>query len=373
MDYVFLISGPISVGKSALAAQFEQRFEAKRLSTRQLLQRQAPDADRETLIKLGEELDRSTDGKWVLDGFLAEIALSGSGGIWLIDAVRTVRQIAHFREACGGVVHIHLTAPIGVLRQRYIDRSPELREFKSYDEAKQHGTEQNIESLAAIADFVVETHRCDPASLLARATAGLGLFPKTPERCVDVLVGAQYGSEGKGNICAHIAAEYDVLMRVGGPNAGHKVAHPKYDYIQMPSGTQSNEKAKILIGAGATLSIPQVLKEIEDLGLTPDRLSIDPQAIVIEETDRRQEEKTLEVIGSTKKGVGVATARKIMGRDGEPYWDSRVRLAKHIGEFQPFVRCTKVELEKAYAAGHRILLREHKAQILVFTMGSILT
>ena len=54
-----------------------------------------------------------------------------------------------------------------------------------------------------------------------------------------------------------------------------------------------------MIGAGATLSVKQVLKEIKDLELSEDRLSIDPQAIIIEDTDITQEEGTLEVIGST--------------------------------------------------------------------------
>lgn len=257
-----------------------------------------------------------------------------------------------------------------MLRERYLARDPELKEFSSYDEAKQHGTERNIGELGSIADRILETHHSDPASLLARATAGLGLFPLGVQRCVDIIVGAQYGSEGKGNICAHLASGYDVLMRVGGPNAGHKVAHPEYSYIQLPSGTQSNPKAKILIGAGATLSVAQVLKEIKDLDLTGDRLSIDPQAIIIEETDRQQEEGTLEVIGSTKKGVGAATARKIMGRDGEAYWGSKVRLVKHIPEFKDFIRCTKAELDRAYAAGHRILLEGTQGTDLSIHHGS---
>ena len=293
------------------------------------------------------------------------------GHIWLVDAVRTKEQVDHFRRHFGGrTIHIHLTAPIGVLRERYLARDPELQEFSSYDDAKQHGTERNIGELGSIADRIFETHNSDPASLLARATAGLGLFPLGVERCVDVVVGAQYGSEGKGNICAHLASGYDVLMRVGGPNAGHKVAHPEYSYIQFPSGTQSNPKAKILIGAGATLSVAQVLKEIKDLGLTGDRMSIDPQAIIIEDTDRQQEEGTLEVIGSTKKGVGAATARKIMGRDGEAYWGSKVRLAKHIPEFKDFSRCTKAELDRAYAAGHRILLEGTQGTDLSIHHGS---
>jgi adenylosuccinate synthase len=135
--------------------------------------------------------------------------------------------------------------------------------------------------------------------VLARAVAGLGLYPVGMERLVDVVVGAQYGSEGKGNICAYLANEYKVLMRVGGPNAGHRVAHPPYDYVQIPSGTGSNRNAKILIGAGATIWIETILKEISDHALTPERLAIDPQAMIIEASDRVLESKTFGVIGST--------------------------------------------------------------------------
>ncbi|AUW47201.1 adenylosuccinate synthetase [Rhizobium leguminosarum] len=354
---IFLLSGPISVGKSALVKEFELRFGAMKVSTRQLLLRQEPGGERDALIKLGLELDETTAGKWVLDNFLTLAGKDLDTEIWLIDAVRTKDQIRHIRERFGDrVVHVHLSAPIGVLRQRYLDRPPELQEFANYDEAKQHGTEKNIEDLASIADRKLDANINGPASLLALAAGGLNLFPQRDERLVDVLVGAQYGSEGKGNICAHIAKEYQVLVRVGGPNAGHKVAHPKYDYIQLPSGTQSNPEAKILIGAGATLSVKQVLKEIADLGLTGDRLSIDPQAIIIEDNDVAVEMGSLEVIGSTKKGVGVATARKILGRGDHIHFEAPVRLAKHIPEFRDFLRCTKVELEKAYARGDRVLL-----------------
>jgi adenylosuccinate synthase len=362
---VFLISGPIAVGKSAFTNALIDRFGAKRVSTRKWLLKKQPDADRAALIKLGVEEDQQTAGKWVLDSFLNVTGGATDDTIWIVDAVRTKDQIRHFREALGTrIVHLHLTAPIGVLRQRYRDREAALQEFESYDEARKHGTEATVHELKVGADHILDASKNSPESLIARATAGLGLYPLKATTCVDVLVGAQYGSEGKGNICAWIAKDYQVLMRVGGPNAGHKVASPKYTYIQLPSGTKSNPDAKILIGAGATSSVTQVLKEIEELELTPDRLSIDPQAMIIEETDKQQEVKTLEVIGSTKKGVGVATARKILGRDGEDYWGSKVRLACAVPEFRDFI------LEKAYAAGHKILLEGTQGTDLSLHHGS---
>lgn len=357
MLYIFLLSGPLAVGKSNLRMQFEARFGALQLSTSVFLKSIGNTTDRKRLIELGLEQDQKTDGKWVLQSVYSKIEQGKADSVFLVDAVRTERQVFHFREQYGSrVIHVHLTAPLEVLRQRYKNRNSLINEFRTYDEAAQLGTERDIGALANIADVVIDTNLCEPNSLLARATAGLGLFPLQPEPCVDVLIGAQYGSEGKGNICAHIAKDYQVLMRVGGPNAGHKVAHPKYDYIQLPSGTQANPQAKVLIGAGATLSIEQVTKEIKDLELTPERLSIDPQAMIIELSDCQQEQETMEVIGSTKKGVGVATARKILGRDGEEYHGSRVRLAREINMLEPFIRCTKTELEKAYALGHHVLL-----------------
>lgn len=375
MQPIFLLSGPLSSGKSALCAAFEKRFEAKKVSTRALLQQTDPQADRPTLIKLGLDIDDATDHRWVLDEFLKSAGSALNKHLWLIDAVRTPRQVEQFRIHFADkpdfkVVHIHLTTPLGVLRQRYLDRPKEIQEYDSYDEAKKHGTEANIDEMAKLADHVLDSHRNGPESLLARAVAGLGLFPNPNNRCVDVLVGAQYGSEGKGNICAHIAKEYDVLMRVGGPNAGHKVADPEYTYVQLPSGTLSNPGASILIGAGATLSLKQVIKEIGDLGLTAERLSIDPQAIIIEETDIQQEQGSLEVIGSTKQGVGVATARKIMGRDGQEHWGSTVRLAHQAPELKAFVRCTKTELEKSYAKGQMVLLEGTQGTDLSIHHGS---
>jgi adenylosuccinate synthase len=93
-------------------------------------------------------------------------------------------------------------------------------------------------------------------------------------------------------------------MRVGGPNAGHLVAYPEYKYVQLPSGTRSNPSAKILVGAGATIWPDQILKEIADCGLTKVRIVIDEQAMIIEQSERELESKTLGVIGSTKQGCG---------------------------------------------------------------------
>ena len=96
---------------------------------------------------------------------------------------------------------------------------------------------------------------------MVKAASHLGLYGRESVRLVDVLVGGQYGSEGEGNISAYLAREYDILVRVGGPNAGHKVyAEPKpHTFHHLPSGCLSAPVAKILIGPGATIYPPDFL------------------------------------------------------------------------------------------------------------------
>lgn len=358
MRYVIAISGPVAVGKSRVLQELENRFSATRVSTRQLiLARTTVPEERGALQAAGERLDRETAGSWVADDVEKRVRDLPADAIVLVDAVRIAAQVEHLRAKFGEKVwHVHLTASEAVLAQRYLTRPPQLREFGTYQELRNSGTEAAISELAKVADVCILTDTGQPASIAVRAVAGLALYPSRTEKLVDVIVGAQYGSEGKGNVCAYLAKEYDVLMRVGGPNAGHRVADPPYDWVQLPSGTGSNTKAQILIGAGATIWRPTILQEIRDHSLSPKRLAIDPQAMIIEQSDRDREGAKGDAIGSTKKGVGFATARKIVGRFDSEALGSPVRLAKDVPELQPFLRETKLELERAYADGSHIML-----------------
>jgi adenylosuccinate synthase len=184
---------------------------------------------------------------------------------------------------------------------------------------------------------------------------------------VDVLVGGQYGSEGKGQIAAHLAPEYDLLVRVGGPNAGHTVySEPDpHTFHHLPSGTTSSSAA-LLLGAGAVISVPKLQEEIERYLLNPSRLNIDPNVMIIEENDRRFEEDTLRgEIGSTAQGVGRATARKILRTAAEP----RVRLAREIRELRPFIRSGLSILATTYERGQRVFLEGTQGSALSLHHG----
>jgi Adenylosuccinate synthetase len=142
--------------------------------------------------------------------------------------------------------------------------------------------------------FHPDTTNCPAAPVIPVSRA----YSRSTDACVDVLVGGQYGSEGKGNIVGHIAPEYELLVRVA--NAGHKVfATPEPEaYFHLPSGSSRAPKATLLLGAGAVIYTPKLLDEIARHHIDVERLFIDPQAMIIEETDKAEEIKLLSSIAS---------------------------------------------------------------------------
>lgn len=372
MKTIIVISGPIGAGKSVFAAALERDLNAKRVSTRKyILDETGCENERRSLQDAGDKLDQDTNGGWVAEAVHRAIESGLSADVLIVDSARISSQVSGLRERFGDAVfHVHLTADAKELHRRYSLRKSELREFATYEEAADHGTERSVESLAKDADLVLSTDHIDSESLARTAAAWRGLFPQngTPARLVDVIVGGQYGSEGKGNVCAHIAREYSALIRIGGPNAGHKVAEPPYKYVQLPSGTGANPKAEIMIGAGSTIWLPKILEEIDDHDLLGDRLSIDPQAMIIEEEDRRVEEGGLQKIATTGQGVGAANARKILNRGNET-WGPPIRLARDVEELAPFVRDVRGQLEQLLKKGSRVLLEGTQGTMLSIHHG----
>jgi adenylosuccinate synthase len=190
--------------------------------------------------------------------------------------------------------------------------------------------------------------------VVVRVAARLGLYGRSYDRLVDVLVGGEYGSEGKGQIAAYLAREYGVLIRVGGPNAGHTVyEEPEpFTFHQLPSGTRRNPESQLVLGPGAVISVERVVDEIAKCEVSKERLAIDPQAMIIEGADRKAERGLVAKIGSTGQGVGFATVRKILRTSASP----RVRLAKDEPQLKDYIKETRVVLDDAFAAGRRILL-----------------
>jgi adenylosuccinate synthase len=143
---------------------------------------------------------------------------------------------------------------------------------------------------------------------------------------VDVLLGLQWGDEGKGKIVDVLAPKYDVVARFqGGPNAGHTLEFDGIKHVlhQIPSGI-FREKTRNIIGNGVVLD-PIVFKtEIEKLSKfnlnVRANLFISKKATLIVPTHRLLDQayekaKGDQKIGSTLKGIGPSYQDKI-GRQG---------------------------------------------------------
>src|SRR5688572_6955850 len=143
---------------------------------------------------------------------------------------------------------------------------------------------------------------------------------------VDVLLGLQWGDEGKGKIVDVLAPKYDVVARFqGGPNAGHTLEFDGIKHVlhQIPSGI-FREKTKNIIGNGVVLDPVIYKSEIEklnkfNLNVRPN-LFISKKATLILPTHRLLDQayeiaKGENKIGSSLKGIGPTYQDKI-GRQG---------------------------------------------------------
>jgi adenylosuccinate synthase len=333
---ILLLSGPISAGKSVLAENLVQRYGADYIRTSALITASASsNPGRVDLQEIGLRPEFQ-EGEWVVHAINERVSASNAG-IIVVDAARTLEQVEACRRALGiscRVTHIHLMAQPEVLAERFASRIRPEDAGLSWRQAMQAPQEMTAASLAEVADLVVDTTPLTPADVAIRVSAYLHPCMKRAPN-VDVLVGGQWGSEGKGNIAFALAPEYDLLVRVGAPNAGHKVRAADgsiYTHRQLPSGTRATN-IPVLLGPGAVIDSNVLLREISDCDLSPRRLTIDPRALIIEDEDVKREAELKRAIGSTGTGGGAAVARRIMGR-GQPI---PVRMARDLPELGPYI------------------------------------
>jgi adenylosuccinate synthase len=134
----------------------------------------------------------------------------------------------------------------------------------------------------------------------------------------DVIVGIQWGDEGKGKIVDKLALDYDMVCRSqGGHNAGHTiwVDGVRYALHLIPSGIL-NPKAVNVVGNGVVLNPESIIKEMEQFDALEGRLYISDKAhlnlpyhSLIDQA--REKLKGDNAIGTTGKGIGPAYADKI--------------------------------------------------------------
>lgn len=152
---------------------------------------------------------------------------------------------------------------------------------------------------------------------------------------VGVLDG-QWGSSGKGKFNAYLADKYkiDFAISQNSVNASHIVVWDdgtSYKFNHLPTSV-INHHVRVIMGAGASIDLQQLLKEIEDWKLTPERLFIHPNAVVITEDDIAYEKGVLQRIASTMTGNGAAMGRKVMRHPNVRTADSYPQLRQFIAD-----------------------------------------
>ena len=131
-----------------------------------------------------------------------------------------------------------------------------------------------------------------------------------------VVIGTQWGDEGKGKVTDYLAERAAVVARYqGGNNAGHQIrlAGKKFDLHLLPSGILYNDKLCVL-GNGMVIdprSLLDEMREISSLGISIGRLVISDRAHLVLpyhiRLDKLEEErKGVSKIGTTRKGIGPA-------------------------------------------------------------------
>jgi len=140
-----------------------------------------------------------------------------------------------------------------------------------------------------------------------------------------VVIGAQWGDEGKGKIVDYLAKDADLIVRFsGGANAGHTIVHgdKTYKLHLIPSGIIYEGK-KVILGTGMVIDPEALFKELktlEEQGIDwKGRVMVSGRAHLVmpgyKQLDIEIDKKRKKPIGTTGRGIGVTYSQKSM-RDG---------------------------------------------------------
>src|SRR6266567_2199882 len=231
---------------------------------------------------------------------------------------------------------------------------------------------------------------------------------------VIILVGGQWGDEGKGKVIDYLAARADVVIRSqGGNNAGHTVIteHGEFKFQLIPSGILHPD-CPCVIGNGVVVDPIVLLKEISQLkerGIEPNNLIVSERAHMVMRYhplfDQLEEEaRGDDRLGTTWRGIGPAYAdkvRRIGFRMGDLQkaafmrkklafvveqvknpileklyekpaydWESMLEeYTRYARELDPYIKDTFPIIQEALDNGKKILLEGAQATMLDLTVG----
>lgn len=158
-----------------------------------------------------------------------------------------------------------------------------------------------------------------------------------------VIVGTQWGDEGKAKVVDYLAGNFDYVVRFqGGANAGHTVYTDgnKFVFHLVPSGIL-RPSTKVVIGNGVVIDLEEFLKEVQSVSGHVDvrgRILLSNKAHIVmpyhKLLDRAKEDASEKKIGTTLRGIGPA------------YVDKVDRLGIRVGDL--YVKGLREKIEKAY-------------------------
>ncbi len=229
-----------------------------------------------------------------------------------------------------------------------------------------------------------------------------------------IVIGTQWGDEGKGKIVDHLAEKADVVVRYqGGNNAGHTVVvgGQEFKLQLLPSGILYKDKTCV-VGNGVVIDPAVMIKELRSMqekGVETSDLKVSNRAHVIMpyhrlldevEEDYRGEHK----IGTTKRGIGPCYMDKnarsgirmvdlmdeeefsaklernleaknhllqaVYGVEGFDYEKVREEYLGYAQVLRPFVADTSVHINEALAAGKKVLFEGAQATLLDLDHGT---
>jgi adenylosuccinate synthase len=174
-----------------------------------------------------------------------------------------------------------------------------------------------------------------------------------------VVVGGQFGSEGKGKIAAHIALSenIDLCVRCGGPNSGHSLQSDEGTVVlrQLPTG-YLNPNTRLLIPAGALIDLEVLKHEIDAFKIDPSRIGVDRNAMIIVQEDRDTEQRMglRERVSSTLSGVGAALSRRVLRQ--KDVLLARDVAPNHSPWLKGMITNVSAEVNDALAIGRKALI-----------------
>lgn len=184
---------------------------------------------------------------------------------------------------------------------------------------------------------------------------------------VSIVVGGQYGSEGKGKVALEsVRADKAVtaVVRVGGPNSGHTGVRRDgkvFALRQIPAGAVDGDTL-VILPAGSYIDVDVLQREIHELGLDKDQVKISHLANVITEEHKAWEREAdlQRTIGSTGSGTGAAVLGRIARNS--PSFPCKAVKAEEVSALDAFVRHDVQELM-------REMLRKDKRIVIEGSQG----